>query len=177
MLHSETFEIDGKPESFHPEVRHGHDINLAIQFWTAYFARHLIRFGAFLRGTAIMLQIPGGLRYEFVLKDGNEDEIADWIANEDGPTLLDLLADCLKRLKAPSTILKEMPGGKSYQPDELTEEWADFLDRYEKEKDGLQNVVAEIIDEMIVRPEMKAIDNIPQTMWWQEWWRRIRASE
>lgn len=70
MLESDTFEIDGELHAFRPEIRCSHDVPMAMQFWVAYFARHLLRLGVFLHGASIMLQIPGGARFGHVTDDG-----------------------------------------------------------------------------------------------------------
>ena len=66
-----------------------------------------------------------------------------------------------------------MPGGKDYEPEELSEEWTNFLDGWSRIEFGLLNIVGEILDELIVRPGMAEIDVAPRPTWWQEWWDRI----
>ena len=174
MIHSSTFDIGGEPHTFHPEMRYNTDLLLALQFWPACLARSLLRLGVFFRAAAIMLQVPGGTRFEFVLKGGNDDEIGEWVWGELRRTLLDVFGECLNRLKASPEILKQLPGGKEYECQELSDKWTDFLDSQAAVKDGLLNVVAEILDELIVRPGMEEIDVVPEPAWWQTWWERIR---
>ena len=58
MIFSETFKIDGELHAFDPQVRHNHDTHLSMQFWPAYFARGLLRFGVFLRAATIIVANP-----------------------------------------------------------------------------------------------------------------------
>ena len=122
-----------------------------------------------------MFQIPGGTGVKFVTEHG-VDEIGDRIRGERQPTLIDVFTECLKRLNAPLELRKQLPG-QEYIGSKPSPEWKEFLDEQEEIEDGLLNVAAEIIDELIVRPEMDAMDEIPQPVWWQEWWRRIRVTD
>ena len=132
MIYSETFKIDGELHSFDPHVRHNHDTHLSMQFWPAYFARQLLRLGVFLRAATIMHQLPGGVRFSYVHDD--DDEIGNEIQGEDHETLVHVLAECLNRLKASPEILEQVPGGKDYEPEELSEEWTEFLDGWSKDR-------------------------------------------
>ena len=177
MIHSGTFIIDGTPQDFDLILRYNRDLPAAMQFWTARFAREMLQFGVFLRAAAIMLQVPGGVEYEFVLNEDEEDEISEWVRGKGRRTLLDVFADCLDRLEASPEILKQVPGGTDYTPKELSEEWTAFLDGQQKVEHGLQNVVAEILDKLILWPKMNEIDVTPTPTWWQEWWDRIGCEE
>ncbi|MCG8407554.1 MAG: hypothetical protein MI923_20345 [Phycisphaerales bacterium] len=135
MIYSETFKIDGELHAFNPQVRQNHDTHLSMQFWPAYFARELLRFGVFLRAATIMLQIRGGVRFGYVNDD--DDELGNEIRGEDHETLVHVFAECLNRLKASPKILEQIPGGKDYEPEELSEEWTDFLDGWSRIEFGL----------------------------------------
>ena len=174
MLESGTFKIDGKLRGFDLALRYNHDLPLAMQFWIAYLARDLLQFEAFLRAAAVMLQVPGGARYEFVRNDDDEDEIWQRIHGRGRRILLDVLADCLNRLEASPGILAQVPGGKDHKPKKLSKPWTDFLDGWSSKDFGLLNVVAEILDELIVHPGLAEIDAAPGPAWWQGWWNRIR---
>lgn len=55
----------------------------------------------------------------------------------------------------------------------LPEDWTKFLDDQSRFEFGLLNTVAEILDELIVRPGLEEIDVVPEPTWWQKWWDRI----
>ena len=177
MLETDSIQVDGKPHEFYSEVRDTQDMLMAMQFWTARFARDLLQFGVFLRAAAIMLQVTGGPRFKYVTKNPDDDEnnITDQIRGEDPEMLVHVLANCLERLKASPKIMEQVPGGEDYEREKLSEEWTAFLDSQAKVEFGLVNVVVEILDELIVRPETKAIDVVPAPTWWQVWWERIGA--
>lgn len=174
MLEAGTFKIDGKLVSFPNGVRGNEDLPFAMQFWMAYVARDLLQLGIFFRAATIMLQVPDGAQCRFVLDAETEENHAlEWVCGADRNTLFNVLADCLRRLGA-STLMKQVPGGKDYERAALSDGWKEFLDGQSKIKHGLQNVIGEILDELIVRPGMEEIDAVPQPKWWQTWRERIR---
>ena len=177
MLESDCIDNDEKPHALYSELRGNSDLPLAMQFWTARVARDLLQFGVFLQAATIMLQVLGGAGSEFVVNEDEEDDIAKRVRGEHGRTLLDVFADCVKRLHASPEILKQLPGGEGYERRELSKEWTAFLDAQEEVEHGLQNVVAEILDKLIVRPKLNEIDAAPVPTWWQEWWNRIGDTE
>ena len=83
-----------------------------------------------------------------------------------------MLADCLRRLGA-AKVLRQVPGAKEYEREKLSAEWKKYLRRQAATKHGLLNVVAECLDELIVRPGMEEIDVEPRPSWGQEWWSRL----
>ncbi len=179
MLESTMFKINGKVESFYPEVRNCGDLPVTLQFWTASVARDLLRLGVFFRAAAIMCQVPGGARCQFVLYDDNDDELLDadedpqrWVGPADRDTVFNVLAEGLRRLGA-AKVIRQVPGAKQYRREELSAEWKRYLGRQAAIKHGLLNVVAECLDELIVRPGMAEIDVEPRPSWWQEWWSRM----
>ncbi len=176
MLEPAIFEIDGKPESFFPDVRSSKDLPVAIQFWTAYVARDLLQLGVFFRAMAIMLQVPGAGRYQMLLYDdvnpdrGDEEEDpARWVGEAERDTVFNVLGECLRRLEVES-LIEQVPGEADYERAELSDEWKEYLDRQGATEHGLLNVVAECLDELMVRPGMAEIDDKPQATWWQRWW-------
>ena len=179
MLESPTFNIDGRLEDFYPEVRSSPDLPVALQFWMAYMARDLLRLGVFFRASAIMCQVPGAGRYRLAHYDDNDDQLPDedqnpqrWVRGADRDVVFNVLADCLRRLGA-AKVLKQVPGAKEYEREKLSAEWKKYLRRQAATKHGLLNVVAECLDELIVRPGMEEIDVEPRPSWWQEWWSRL----
>ena len=104
MVHSDATHVHGEPGVFHTDLRYNTDLPMALQFWTTALARSILRFGVFLRGASIMFQIPGGAKFDFVLNDEDEDEISTWVRDRSRKSLLNILADCLKRLEAPPVL-------------------------------------------------------------------------
>ena len=179
MLESPTFQIDGEPRDFFPEVRSSKDLPLALQFWMAHVARDLLQLGVFFRAAAIMLQVPGAGRYEVLNFDDMDPDVGDddddpqcWVGSVDRGTVFDVLAECLRRLEA-EDLMEQVPGAADCERGELPDEWKEYLDEQAKTEHGLLNVVAECLDELIVRPGMAEIDARPQATWWQQWWARI----
>lgn len=179
MLESPTFKIDGKLVAFFTDVRSVENLPATLQFWMAYLARDLLRLGVFFRAAALMQQLPGGARYRSVVYDDlddnapNEDEDPRrWVRHADRCTTFNVLGECLRRLGA-AGVMKQIPGGKDYEREELSAEWKEYLDRQAKIKCGLLNVIAECLDELIVRPGMAEIDAEPYPTWWQRWWSRM----
>ncbi len=179
MLESPTFKIDGRLVAFFTDVRSAEDLPAALQFWMAYLARDLLRLGVFFRAAALMQQLPGGARYRYVIHDDvddkappEEDDPREWVRGAGRETVLNVLAECLRRLGAAS-VMKQVPGGKDYEREELSAEWKEYLDRQAKIKHGLLNVIGECLDELIVRPGLDEIDAEPEPTWWQRWWARM----
>ena len=179
MLEPPTFEIDGELKTFFPEVRSTKDLPVAIQFWTAYVARDLLQLGVFFRAAAIMLQVPGAPRYKGLFYDdadpdlGNEDEDPGrWVRRADADTVFSVLGECLRRLEVEG-LIEQVPDAADYEREELSGEWKEYLARQGATEHGLLNVVAECLDELIVRPGMAEIDDEPRATWWQQWWAQL----
>ena len=179
MLEPPNFQIDGKPESFFPDVRSSENLPVAIQFWTAYVARDLLQLGVFFRALAIMLQVPGAARYKEMLYDDldpdlgdDEEDPARWVGGADRDTVFSVLGECLRRLEVEG-LIDQVPGAADYEREELSGEWKEYLDRQGATELGLLNVVGECLDELIVRPGMAEIDDEPRPTWWQQWWARL----
>jgi hypothetical protein len=116
----------------------------------------------YFQALTIMLQLPDSARYEYVKAP---DALEDLTGFERG-TVLDLLAATLDRLDAPE--LFEQVRGREPQrrralPDRLAEQLAD------RDRNGLLNVVAECLDELIVRPGIDAIEAITSASAWPPW--------
>ncbi len=179
MLKSHAFESDGREDRLFTHVRETEDLPAVLQFWMAHVARDILRLGVFFRAAALMCRIPGGAHYRYVAHDDVDDELPDddedprhWIGRADRDTAFSVLAECLRRLGA-AGVMKQIPGGDKYEQVELSAEWSEYLDRRAENEHGLLNVVAECLDELIVRPEMEEIDVEPQSTWWQHWWSRM----
>ena len=179
MLEPDSIECGGGNVSC-PSVRRTGDLPGAGQFWMAYVARDLLRLGVFFRAAAIMLQIPGAGRYRVLHYDNVDDNLPDWdedpsqwLGEVDRDTVFDVLAECLRRLGA-EELMQQVTGGEDFEQEELSEEWVAYLDRHAGMEHGLLNVVAECLDELIVRPGMKEIDIAPRASWWQQWWGKLR---
>lgn len=179
MLESPTFKIDGKPVAFFTNVRSTEDLPETLQYWMAHMAREMLLLGVYFRAAVLMHQLPGAARYRFVMYDDNDDDQPNadenpwhWVRRADRDIVLNVLAECLQRLGA-AGVMKQVPGGKDYERIELSAEWQDYLDRQAKIKHGLLSVIAECLDELIVRPGMAEIDVEPNPTWWQRWWSRM----
>ena len=175
MLEWTSFRIDRQSCGAQAKVRAGSNLPMELQFWMAHMARDLLQLGVFYRAAAIMCQVPGGARCQFVL-DGEEEEnwTADWVVGAERSTLLDVLAECLRRLGAESELLmRQVLGREIHHEKELPAKWKEFLDQRAKIEDGLLNVVGECLDELIVRPGVAEIDAVPHPTWWQKFWARI----
>ncbi len=179
MLQTDGFEIDGEMVCFFPDVRGSDGLPVALQFWAAYVARDLLQLGVLFRAAAIMLQVPGAGRYEVELYDDANDELGDqdedpqcWVGGAERDTVFTVLAECLRRLGA-ADLMEQVPGAADYEREELSAKWKKYLGRRAETKHGLLNVVAECLDELIVRPGMAEIDAEPRPSWWQKWWSKM----
>ncbi len=175
MLEWTRSRLDGEDCDCQAKVRAGNNLPIELQFWMASVARDLLQLGVFFRAAAIMCQVPGGARCQFVL-DGEEEEnwTADWVVGAERNTLLDVLAECLRRLGAKSKpLMRQVLGREMHWEKGLPAKWKEFLDQRAKIEDGLLNVVAECLDELIVRPGVVEIDAVPRPTWWQKFWARI----
>ena len=179
MLEFEDVEIDGKLVSFHVDLRLAENLPVTLQFWMAYVARDLLHLGVFFRAAAIMCQVPGAGRYAVLHYDDVNPDLGDddqdparWVGDADRDTVFNVLADCLRRLQA-EELIEQVPGEADYTRAELSTEWIEYLDRSAEIEHGLLNVVAECLDELIVRPGMAEVDAASRPTWWQDWWRRF----
>ncbi len=179
MLEWTTLQIDGKLRSFYPELRNSDDLPVALQFWAAYVAHDLLQLGVLFRAAALMLQVPGSGQYEVQLYDDNDEELPDadedprcWVGEVERDVVLTVLAECLRRLGA-ADLMEQVPGAADYKREELSDEWKKYLGRQAATEHGLLNVVAECLDELIVRPGMAEIEAEPRPSWWQKWWGKM----
>ncbi len=175
MLEYTALSFDGKACGFQATVRGGDDLPMELQFWMAYVARDLLKLGVFFRAAAIMCQVPGGAQCQLVLDGEDEDDLtADWVEGAKRTTLLEVLAECLRRLGAESEgLMRQVLAGELHLEKELSAEWKEFLNQRAKIEDGLLHVVAECLDELIVRPGVAEIDVEPRSTWWQKLWSRM----
>lgn len=179
MLQDCDVMTDGLPVAFHPDVSSTTDLTLSLQFWMAYVARDLLRLGVYFRGVGVMCEIPGGARYRpLSYDDANPNGLPEhdspwyWLHGAQRETVLNVLAECLRRLDAPS-VMKRVPGARLHRPQKLSDKWMAYLDRHAALEHGLLNVIAQCVDELIVRPAMAKIDALPATTWWQRWWSQM----
>ena len=145
---------------------------LVFEFWMAELARDHLRLGVYFRAVAIMLQIPGAAKYEWVGDDEeNEYETPDLVRASSRDELLGALGECFRRLGA-EQLIDQLP-----DPDaagqEVSDDWAKLLDKRGKVDNGLLNVVAECLDKLIVRPGLAEITAPVTEPWWQRW--RLRT--
>ena len=180
MLKCVEFLVRNRWWRFDADIRGTFPVAQAFEFWMACVARDLLRLGVYFRAQAIMIQIPGAADYHDLCPDdvdenrpAETDDPYDWLHGVDRGTVLGVLAECLRRLDA-AHILKRIPDVKRIRPKKLSAKWHKYLDRLAEYECGLLNVVAECLDELIVRPGFAAIDCGPQTTWWQDYWSKIK---
>lgn len=160
-------------------VRATENLPATLAFRMAHIAREVLRLGVYLRGLGILAQIPGAADYRYLYHGDDEDDAPaeadepnDWIQGANAGTVLGVLTECLRRLDA-ADVMKWIPEAKHIRPEELSTKWQRYLNREAKFECGLLNVVAECLDELLVRPGLAAIDRGPQTTWWENYWSRI----
>ncbi len=179
MLEPDSINIDGKLFSFQTDLRGCEDLPVLLQFWMAYVARDLLQLGVFFRAAAIMLQVPGAGRYQFVFYDDYDDDFPDqegdphrWVAGADDDTVFNVLADCLRRLDV-GDLIEQVPGATDYERVELSDEWKEYLDSLKEIEHGLLNIIAECLDRLMIGPGMAEIGAVLQPTWWEKFWSRL----
>lgn len=176
MLHSHEFRDGSGWNQLYTFVTDAENLPSLLQFWMAHVARDLLRLGVYFRAVALLSELPGGTRYQPLIYDAvdprgldDEDHPRDWLGRVDHKVVLEVLAECLRRMER-TDFLKRVPGGADYEPQELPEKWTACLDRHADLNHGLLSVVAACLHELIVEPEWRAIDTGSGGTWWQEWW-------
>ncbi len=166
-----SMKIDGRRYSFHPDLLSSEDLPVAFQFWMAHVARDLLQLGVFFRAGAIMLQVPGAGRYQFIShnQDDGDDPVA-WVDHADRVTVFNVLAECLRRLGAKG-LMEQVPGGADYRRVPLPVHWKQYLDRRAAIEHGLLNVVAACLEALIQMPGLAELNAEPRPAWWQKLWR------
>ena len=133
----------------------------------------------FFQAVAIMLQIPGGVDFQY---DEEENEIGDaardLISKADRHLLLNILAECFERLSAPEGLIHQVPGGRRYKRRDLPTDFR--LTLAGQDTNGLLNIVAECLDRLLVIPHLKAATRrrcgIPEpSSRWRRCWSLFRA--
>lgn len=169
MLQRGTIKDGDKLLSLCTDVRGSDRLPMVFQMWMAELARDLLRLGVYFHAAGIMLQMPGAGEYEWVADHDLDDRTHEHVSESGEDELLDVLAECLKRLGAPAELLRQVPGGADRERQDVSEEWKQFLDERGVVKNGLLNVVGECLDELVVRPGMDEIDEQPAPRWWDRW--------
>ena len=179
MLECHRISVDSRPECFNGIVRSTENLPVTFQFWMAYVARDLRRLGVCFKALSIMIQIPGAMDYRYLCHDDQDKDLPPFaddpylrLHGVDHGTVLSVLAECLCELNA-EDILKQIPEAKRIRPKKLSVEWHKYLNRESTYERGLLNVIAECLDELIVRPGIAEIDRNTGPMWWQDFWSRI----
>jgi hypothetical protein len=179
MLESGTFRIDGKPADFDGEVRATENVPRAIEHWMARVAYDLLQLAVYFRAVLIWHRVPGVDQYKYLVYDDNnknapndEDDPNHWLSELDRSEILNVLAECLRRL-GDEDLIKEVPGGQTFEPEELSEDWIEYLNRQAKFENGLLSVVARCLDGLLVYPGIAEIGDVPKPTWWQQWWARM----
>ncbi len=116
----------------------------------------------YFQALTIMLQVPGSARYEYV----KAPDALEHLTGFERGTVLDLLAAALDRLDAVE-LIEQVRGREPHErralPDKLAERLA------ARDQNGLLNVVAECLDELIVRPGTAAIEAVTPANAWPPW--------
>jgi hypothetical protein len=179
MFIAGTHIVNGKPVTIVASIRQTENPRGAIQYWMARLARDTLRIGVYLRAVALWYRIPGTGRYRWRSYDdvddnapNSDEDPARWLDGADRFTLLNVLADCLRRLRA-EWVLRDVPGGRKFRAEGLSEEWTAYLDRLAGFENGILSVVAQCLDQLIVYPGMAELHEAPHPTWWQKWWARM----
>lgn len=169
MFDQELQITDGdKRQPMVTELMESQRLPMVFEFWMVELARDMLRLGSYFRAASIMLQIPGAAEYTWADDDEEEDnETFDMIGNAGRNELLNVLADCFKRLGV-TDLIKQVPAG-DYSRTELSGKWEELLDRREKLKNGLLSIVAGALDDVVILPRMHEINKAGEQPWWQEW--------
>ena len=120
------------------------------------------RMAAYFRAVAVMLQVPGGEGYAFRETGDRMDAV---IERSDAATVRALLRACLGRLGA-EELMAQVPGGRAEERRRLPVRLTRMLQR--RGPADLLNVVAECLDELIVRPAWRA-SNSPDRNYGGHW--------
>jgi hypothetical protein len=161
-------------------VRITRNLPATLQFRVAYAARELLRIGVQVRALGILLQLPGGADYHYLCHDDDKENTppeADdpyvWLHDANRGTVLGVLTECFHRFDAADAI-KWIPEVKHIEPEKLSTKWQRYLNRQAKYECGLLNVVAECLDQLVVRPGIMAIVRGRRTTWWQDYWSKTK---
>ena len=145
-------------------VRNSSRLPQVFEWWMAELARDHLRLGVYFRAVAIMLQIPGAAGFDRV--DSEDDEIWRQVGESDPSEMLNVLADALERLDA-GDVLQQVPGGETLTREPPCPAWKVLLDRWEAVENGLLNIVAACLDELVVKPGLTEIEEADEPHWWQ----------
>ena len=160
-LHIRTGE---KLYPLHMYVSGSEPLAMVFQFWMGEAARDLLRLGVYFRAVGIMLQIPGAATYEY---PSDEPDTLGLIEKTRPNMLLNVLVECLDRLGV-KELMEQVPAPDYYE-EQLPEAWKTMLDEREKIGNGLLQVVAECLDELVVGRGMTEIVEADEPRWWHRW--------
>ena len=156
-------------------VRFIENIPYMFQAWMAHLAREQLRLGVFFRAAAIMAQVPGASTYEAITYNNHDDDVPDYeycpldrLINVEPDIIYSILAECLERLKV-GHLIDEVPTTASRYR-QLPVEWIQYLNAQEDYEHAYQNVIAECLNMLIVKPGMTELNDQAQSTWWQECW-------
>jgi len=147
-------------------LRNSSRLPLVFEWWMAELARDHLRLGVYFRAVAIMLQLPGAAGFERV--DSEDDEIRRQVGGSDAEELLNVLAEALARLDV-ADVLRQVPGGTTLTPEPPGHAWKVLLEKWEGLENGLLNIIAACLDELIIKPGLVEIDEADELRWWQRW--------
>ena len=139
----------------------GH-LPLAVRLHREEMERDLQRTRAFFRALTIMLQVPGGSRYIYQETPDRMDAV---IAESDAGTVRAIVKACLDRLGC-RELIQCVPDCRAGNGCELPVTLAVMVQR--RERVGLLNVLAECLDELLVRPvwrELSSEDRVYTGVW------------
>ena len=144
-------------------------VAMAFQFWMAELSRDVLRLGVHFRAVGVLLQVPGGAAFEYADDTfENESERLDLIGASDRDELLNVLADCFKRLGAADGLIAQVagPNFKAYEP---SEPWKKLLDKRAAVENGLLTLTAECLESLVIVPGMAEIHEADEPHWWHRW--------
>jgi hypothetical protein len=160
-------EADAVSEFGH-SVRRTAPLPRALHLWLAITLDEQAHLSAYFHALALFLRVLGTGTYDWVADDEDADSLAKLVTSAPPARVHALLAAALKRLDA-ETLLAQVPAWEKIRYRKLPPDWQALLERYAQLPHGLLNVVAECLDELIVRRKLKTIDDAAAVM-------RIRRS-
>ncbi len=137
---------------------------MVFQYWMAEVSRDILRLGVFFRSAGVMLQVPGAAALDW----DSDDEAEMLMVHSERGMLCNALAEALERLGV-KHLMDQLDELECVEDDELTDEWRDLLKLRQGQKHGLTNLIALLLDHLVLYPGMKEIDTAAEPHWWHCW--------
>ncbi len=137
-------------------VRRSAPLQRLVPLWLVQASEEQARLGVYFLALGLLLQVPGARTYQWVGDANGVDRLGELVAGAPPARVRALLAAALERLDA-GGLLAQVPGWTGDRRRTLPPTWRALLNRYGRLRNGLLNVIAECLDELIVRPALKRI--------------------